>query len=436
MSGKKLKFHMLLLAGCILFAGCAGRPGERAVSGAAGKGENVSIPSETDGESQEQDGTGQDIPAPGAADRPDGTAQMPEGDGEASGTDGEGSAQEDKNSRPEVGEKKLHLDMGSKINHIGEDKLLVYGNKEILILDMYTLEVIKRAGNETYEDKFIVEKVYQREDGSYMICGRIREELSSGWKTSQAVIDYDSELQAGRVLDLKETLCPDYEGSIRGYEFLDDGRKLLYLLKQNNICLYDFQSGEITEIVPRADMMMVGSSLYLENVNQVLFVGIYGNNQHSLIKMDMDGNILETNTEHSYGKMWDFGDFVLINEAVPAGEKGEGAFFVYDVKDGSVRSFPLARKETSGVSAITSGRGKYFVAYYPLPDKEIPYKLHIYSSEDGSLICEMQLSSEEFGEGVILNGIYIDDETERMILYGHWAGRSYETWIVSKDLFE
>lgn len=428
---KIVMLKALLFASCILFAGCAASPGEGAVPGSAGNGENVSIPSETDGESQEQDGTGQDIPAPGAADRPDGTAQMPEGDGEASGTDGEGSAQEDKNSRPEVGEKKLHLDMGSKINHIGEDKLLVYGNKEILILDMYTLEVIKRAGNETYEDKFIVEKVYQREDGSYMICGRIREELSSGWKTSQAVIDYDSELQAGRVLDLKETLCPDYEGSIRGYEFLDDGRKLLYLLKQNNICLYDFQSGEITEIVLQEDVM-VGNFLYLESVNQILF----DDGQYALVRMDMDGNILETNTEHRYGKMWDFGDFVLINESVKVGEKGEGAFFVYDVKDGSVRSFPLAKKETSGVSAITSGRGKYFVAYYPLSDKEIPYKLHIYSSEDGSLICEMQLSSEEFGEGVILNGIYIDDETERMILYGHWAGRSYETWIVSKDLFE
>ena len=433
-----INLNALLLAGCILFAGCAGRPAEEDIPGSAGSRENANVAAENDGGNTAQDGAGQDMSAPGVAGRPDGTAQMPEGNGEASGTDGAGLAQEDKKPRPEVGEKKLHLDMYSKIKVVDGDKLLVYGNKEILLLDMYTLDVLKRADNEAYGNIFSISTLCRREDGSCIIGGMLRDKEGSGKKTSSVMITYDSDLQAGGVLDLVETFCPEYEGWINSYEFLDNGRKLLYSLTlhpKKCFYIYDFQSGEITEIVSQSDML-VGNFLYLESVDQILYVGLYGDNQRALVRMDMDGQILETNVEHRYGGMWDFQDFVLISESVPAGEKGEGAFFYYDIKDGSVRSFPFADKGDSDAAEIISSRGKYFAAWQELPDKEIPYKLHMYSSEDGRLICEIQLSSEEFGEGFILRSIYIDDETERMILYGTWAGRSLETWIVSKDLFE
>lgn len=207
-----VKLKALLLMGCILFAGCVASPGEGTMSSFEGNWENASISSETDGWDPAQDGAGQDQSASGASSGPGGTTQIPEENGEAFGTEGEEPVREDKKSGPEVEEKKLHLDMASKIRQVGEDKLLVYGNKEILLLDMYTMEVLKRANNEAYGDKFTISEIFQREDGICMICGELQEELHHGGKSSQAVIDYDSELQP--VLNLKETLCLDYKGLI------------------------------------------------------------------------------------------------------------------------------------------------------------------------------------------------------------------------------
>lgn len=426
----------LSLIGCILFGGCAGQAAGDNIPGSAGNGENIHIPSDTGSGNQEKDGAGQDIPHSAAAGKPDGTAHVPEVEGDASGAGSAGSGQEDKSPRLQVEEKKLHLDMYSKIRRVGEDRLLVYGNKEILLLDMYTLEILKRADNEAYGNKFSLDTVCQREDGSYIMGGMLHDEGGTGKKSATVLITYDTELQAGSVMDLKETLCPDYESGIYDYEFLDGGQKLLYFLTRNqksNFYLFDFQKGEVIEIVPQREVY-AGNFLYLESVDQILAVGIGEGHQRALIRLDMDGQILDQNSEHSYGKVWGFQDFVLINEAVSVGKKGEGAFFCYDIGDGSVRSFPRVDNNGDEVRAVTSGGGKYFVAIHQFPDKQIPYILHIYSSEDGRLMHEMQLSSEEFGEGVILGGIYIDDETGRVILYGTWAGRSLETWIVSKDL--
>lgn len=70
---------------------------------------------------------------------PGGTTQIPEGV-QTSGAGEAGSAQEDKKPRPEVGEKSLHL-------------------------DMYTLEVLKRADNETYGNIFSISAICELENG-------------------------------------------------------------------------------------------------------------------------------------------------------------------------------------------------------------------------------------------------------------------------------
>lgn len=402
-----IKFNLLLFAACTLLAGCAGRPEEESIPGSAGNGENISI-------------------AAGRAPEEEASETAP--------------PQEEKKPRPETAEKKLHLDMYCRIKVVGDDKLLVYGNKEILLLDMYTLEVLKRAENETYGNTLSGSRIWELEDGGYIASGRLYDEASPK-KKPLVMINYDSELQAGSALNLYEMLGQQTE-TISGnqYEFLENGQKLLYTLASNqkhNFYLYSFQSGEITEIVPQRDIT-VSNFLYLDSVNQILFQGLDENHQSVLARMDMEGRILDTNSEHYYGSMWDFQDFVLIQESVPMNKEGECAFFYYDIKDGSVRGFPLVEgNKTSDFSielkARPSSGGKYFVTYNKLRETGICYEPHIYSSEDGRLIHEMQLSSEEFGEGFMISGFYIDDEAERIVLYGTWAHR-LETWIVSKDL--
>lgn len=427
------KFHMLLLAGCILFAGCAASSGEENIPGSAG----VNIAAGTDGENPAQDSAGQDGSASGASSVPGGTTQIPEGM-QTSGAGEACSAREDKKPRPEVGEKKIHLDMYSRIKVVGGDTLLVYGNKEVLLLDMYTLEVLKREDNEAYGNIFSISAVCGLEDGGYRACGKIDDEASPG-RRPLVMIDYDSELQAGSVLNLDEMLGQILSGQ---YKFLDSGQKLLYVLNQNQksyFYLYDIQSGEITKITPQRDIS-VSSFRYLEGVNRILFRGDDENNQGVIGRMDMDGKILDINSDHYYGSMWDFQDFALIKESVPMEKEGECAFFYYDFKDGSIRSFPLVEGNKTAefsldMTASPSSEGKYYVTFASQPETRMRYKTNIYESVDGCLIGEIQLSIEEFGEGVKINDIYIDDETERMILYGSWTDRPLETWLVSKDLF-
>ncbi len=426
-----IKLNAMLLAASALLAGCAGRAEEN-INDSVINGEDIHI---AVGNGSEHPAQGDTEKEPSASD-PAITGNMPDG------TEETAPAQEDKKTRPKIGEQKLHLDMDSRIKAVGEDKLLVYGNKEILLLDMYTLEILKRADNETYGNTLSGSRIWEIEDGGYIVSGRLYDEASSGKKL--VMIDYDSELQAGSVVNLYELLGQETEKIFaNNYEFFDNGQKLLYPLAQHqkfSFYLYSFQNGEITEIVPQRDIIVDGF-LYLQSKNQILYQGLDENHQNVLVRMDMDGKILDTNSEHYYGNMWDFHDFVLIRESVPMNKEGECAFFRYDLNDGSVQSFPLVEGNKTAdfsieMKAHTSSGGKYYATYKLLGDKGICYELHIYSSEDGSLVRELQLSSEEFGEGFMIRAIYIDDEAERMIIYGFWANRLMETWIVSKDLFE
>lgn len=99
-------------------------------------------------------------------------------------------------------------------------------------------------------------------------------------------------------------------------------------------------------------------------------------------------------------------------------------------KGEEIRSFPLTSDDENG-NITVSCHGAYYATRTSIQNDEVRYLIHIYSSEDGSIIKELPLYYEEYGENFRLRGYLICDDVNRIILYGTWRGQETDTWIVS-----
>ncbi len=140
----------------------------------------------------------------------------------------------------------------------------------------------------------------------------------------------------------------------------------------------------------------------------------------------------EESIEHLWGGIWAFEDFALIEEAELMGRGREGTVFRYDA-GGGIRSFPLFDSDENG-SITVSCHGAYYATRTTMDGDESRYVIRIYSSKDGSMVKELPLTYEEYGDDFRLSGFLICDDVKRIILYGTWKGQETNTWIVSESL--
>lgn len=301
---------------------------------------------------------------------------------------------------------------------MGSGRLLLTVKDKILLLDGGTLEIQKEAENSA--PNLINIQTLAMEDGCRMLGATFEGQ-------SFQLIEYDGELQVKQITDLEEASAT--ERMIFSCRLLSDGNRILY----NDIdgfYLFDLLSGE------KKDLTQEGIFIYyfacLEEKGEILFSGSDASGKRILGKMNMDGEGLQIeDREHLWGELWTFGEYALAGEAELVGKEKEGVVLRYDAQ--GIHAFPLTDSGENGNITVSCG-GAYYGTRTRLVGDVLRYCVRIYSSEDGSLVKELPLSYEEYGDNFRLSGYLICDDMQKIILYGYWRGREEDTWIVTMDL--
>lgn len=303
------------------------------------------------------------------------------------------------------------------ISCMGPGRLLFAGEKMIL-MDGITLEVQTEAENSA--PYLIYPQTLPVGDGC-MIQGETFEVQSF------KLIEYDGDLRVKQITDIEEASSAERE--IMSCRLLSDGNRILYN-NINGFYLFDFTSGETTDLTQEG--IFIHDFACLEAKEEILFSGSDASGKRIFGRMDMEGKGMQIeDREHLWGELWGFGDFALADEAELVGKEKEGAVFRYDEQ--GIRAFPLTDGDENGNITVSCGGG-YYGTSTKVQDEVLRYVVRIYSSGDGSLVKELPLSYEEYGDNFRLGGYLICDDMQRVVLYGTWRGRETESWIVSVNL--
>ena len=295
----------------------------------------------------------------------------------------------------------------------GGSLLLAYSR--IMLMDSCTLEIQKGA---EYDGPLLINPKAGIYGDNYVLLG----EFEGG---RFQLVECDSDLHVGQVTDIQDEAASERE--IMNCKLFPDGNKLLYN-NINGLYLFDLVSGETTDLTQ--DGIFIFDFAYLEEQGEILFIGSNASGERVLGAVGMDGEKRqEESAARLWGEIWAFGDHALIEEAELVGQKKEGVVLRYDAGEG-IRSFPLTDSDENG-NITVSCHGAYYATRTSIQTDEVRYLIRIYSSEDGSMIKELPLSYEEYGENFRLSGYLICDDVNRIILYGTWRGQETDAWIVS-----
>lgn len=317
---------------------------------------------------------------------------------------------------PGTAKKTLNGSSGT-ISCLGSGRLLLAGEKMIL-MDGITLEI--QTETENRAPLLVYPQTLPVGDGCMML-GVLFEGPQS------KLVEYDGELQVKRIMDVEEVSSAERE--IMSCRLLSDGNRILYN-NINGFYLFDFTSGETNDLTQ--EDLFIYNFACLEAKGEILFSGSDASGKRILGRMDMDGKGMQIeDREHLWGELWGFGDFALADEAELVGKEKEGAVFRYDEQ--GIHSFPLTDSDENGNITVSCGGG-YYGTRTNVQDTALRCYVRIYSSKDGSLVKELPLSYEEYGENFRLGGYLICDDMQRVVLYGTWRGRETESWIVSVNM--
>ncbi len=347
---------------------------------------------------------------------------------ESSSTEGMGGQKEDTmDEREENGisddmltSKKIVLnDFSGTVNCVEDGGLLLVDTSRILQMDSLALEIQKEEENTA---PFLINPQAKRREDIYLLMG----ELSEEWRFK--LLEYDRDLHLKQITDIEETVASERE--IMTCKLFSEGDKLLYN-NINGLYLFDFVSDETADLTQ--DGIFIYDFACLEQAGEILFSGSDSSEERVLGILGMDGEKRQKESaEHSWGDIWAFEDFALIEEAELVGREREGMVFRYDVGEG-IRCFPLSDSEENG-NITVSCNGVYYATRTNMEGDELRYVIRIYSSDDGSMVRELPLTYEEYGDGFRLSEFLICDDVNRIILYGTWRGQETDTWIASEGL--
>lgn len=334
------------------------------------------------------------------------------------------SAEEDTDissmNRTEAENAKITLnDFAGTINCVEDGGLLLVDAGRILRMDGLTLEIQKEAENTA---PVLINPQARTTEDAYLLMG----ETFEGW--SFKLIEYDRDLHLKQTADVAETVASERE--IMTCKLFSEGDKILYN-NINGLYLFDFASGKTTNL--SQDGIFIHEFACMEQTGEILFSGEDASGERVLGTLGMDGERLqEERGGHLWGSIRAFEDFALIEEAEVVGKESEKAVFRYDA-GGEIQVFPLSDSSENG-NITVSCHGDYYATRTTFKGAETHYVIRIYSSKDGSMVKELPLTNEQYGDNFRLKGFLICDDINRIILYGTWKGQETNTWIVSESL--
>ena len=280
-------------------------------------------------------------------------------------------------------------------------------------------------------------------DGRIMVVGNLYNEEKAALYFTMLVFSED--FQSMEVIDLQNRIGE--EENIGFFRFIEDGKRLL-LYTGTGLYLYDYQRDIRQQVllfdweshyqtteglfgIESCDMLADG---------QIVFTGYWTDEQRNsqdfltIGTVNPDGSELQFDREeeHHWGKIWVYDNCVLIEESEEIGLPPEEAAFC--CRDGEISSYPLA---SSGeyLTLYPSRGGEYYATRTKYIDEG--YIVRVYSSADGSLVREIPLLYEEYGEDLAVSNesILIEEETGQIVILAYnWKNVEDSTWLIIVEL--
>lgn len=318
----------------------------------------------------------------------------------------------------ELGEKELYVeeDMGA-FYYAGDGKLFFTFEDTAKLIDANSLEVLKSAEytNEglNFSDLHSPKKLYPTGQGYLFIA-------------NHQMIEFDKDLKIVQDMDLNMELGMSREWN--HFLPIEDGQKLVYYNgTSHDLCLYDFKAKTKTTLVNCKDLVDMA---YLKDTGRLL-LRVTKNTQATLaLFTPQEGQTPEEIASKGIGTMYAFDGFAIFRD-IPVGLVPK-TIYRYDPADG-LQSFTPYQEDMETQNINPSFDGEYFLT--GARTKGVGVKIRIYSSKDGKLLSEVDLSSEEFGEEFIVKKAWIYEEKKRFVLaLQHWKGHDEGIWLLSQPL--
>lgn len=329
----------------------------------------------------------------------------------------------------------------------GEGKLLLVG-EGLTLLDCNTLEIAgqnQKPGLDFNLEDLLSCKLTVLEE-EYILLGNwvdFEEAEALGNGTFMSVSGKEPELKMIRIgKDLQVTEAVTMNGTlgaereISAYAMAEQGTKLIFAENYHGLYVYDRNTGERSTCIEFYNSLngtktggvdSVTSIQYEEATGQIYFTGSYYNSEKKdfmrtfgQVNMDGSGLSYEKDGVNTYGDLWCFVGFALI-EDMEFHEHGTGTAFYYDRNKG-IYVYPLA-DEYTGLQP--SKEGNYFAVQsvsWSEDGRNIGYSVRIYASKSGQLIQEISLPRTEIGENTVLSECVICEDTGRLLMFLHDRG--------------
>ncbi len=319
--------------------------------------------------------------------------------------------------------------MGTKgldIYYAGEGKCILLSDEAELV-DIATLTSLKKSDNleqnvSLYD--FSYRKILMYPEG-YYIFG-----ISSDYESIK-IINFDRDLKFKSLTSFSDTQAD--QKNIKYFKLYDSGNKLLYGL-WGGLYTYDFQTKETQKLLDKnlyvdcCDVSPDGKTVYFsadEYVDDTYNARLFG-------AIDLDTKEVTYNTEdHLWGKLWCYGEQVLVEEADIYGKELEHIVMRRDA-DGNIHTFPfMDKKEYTHIE--TSTEGNYYSTSTVV--KGEGFYVRIYESKNGKMIREIPMLYSEYGEKFRLSNVLICEKEKKIIFSVHYGyAEEWQSYLISMDL--
>lgn len=319
--------------------------------------------------------------------------------------------------------------MGTKgldIYYAGEGKCILLSDEAELV-DIATLTSLKKSDN--LEQNVSLYDISYREvlryPEGYYIFG-----ISSDYESIK-IINFDRDLKFKSLTSFSDTQAD--QKNIKYFKLYDSGNKLLYGL-WGGLYTYDFQTKETQKLLDKnlyvdsCDVSLDGKTVYFsadEYVDDTYNARLFG-------AIDLDTKEVTYNAEdHLWGKLWCYGEQVLVEEADIYGKELEHIVMRRDA-DGNIHIFPFTdKKEYTHIE--TSTEGNYYSTSTVV--KGEGFYVRIYESKNGKMIREIPMLYSEYGEKFRLSNVLICEKEKKIIFSVHYGyAEEWQSYLISMDL--
>lgn len=315
-------------------------------------------------------------------------------------------------------------DFSGYVCPIEDDKIMLLGEK-FLLLSRTSLSILAQGDIEELPFSLLDLHdctVCKCEEG-YMIGGTIYHD--NGMGSWLALLIVDDNLNLKSIVSVEEAI--DCDRSIMKFEFVDNGRKLLYTTMMG-LELFDWETKAKRCIL--TEDYFIHYFAYDNKLNRVLYVANDRAQNRILgyINVDLPNSSQIIDVNATWGKIHIFDEYILIEEDDVFGKKKSGILYCYDYENTAhhIRLNDLAKSTPLSVSS----NGMYYAL------KDVDNCINLYPVKGTLIHYEMKSLSYDDKELKMVD-MLIDEDQQVVLFWGYERDdQNNGLWLMNKPISE